>query len=100
MGTGAVIIGLSAQALTWSLISTVVLLIVRSLTRTKRVGWIYWILAVFISSISHGLIMFSFPGYANSSIGEMMTSIRIFLVPLVLLSVFLGIFTLVAHRSK
>lgn len=100
MGTGAIIIGLSAQALTWSLMAVLILLVVRSLVRTKRVGWIYWVAAVLMSSILHGLVMFAFPGYANSLIGEAVTSIRIFVVPIILLAVFLGIFSFVEHKPK
>lgn len=100
MGTGAVIIGLSAQAFMWSLIAAVILLAIRSAVRAKRVGWICWGAAVLASSIFHGIVMFAAPDYANSLIGELLTSIRIFVVPLVLLAVFLGFFSQVSKVSK
>lgn len=100
MGTGAIIIGFSAQAFTWSLIAAVILLIARSFMQTKRLGMVCWVAALLMSAIVHGLLMFAIPSYANSLIGEVMTSIRILVMPVVLLAVFLYLFGLMGHPPK
>lgn len=100
MGTGAIIIGLSAMAFIWALMAAALLWIARFfVNKTRRLPLLYWVVAVIVSSVVHGLILFALPGYERSLPGSWLAVVKIFIAPVMLLSFFVWMFSAFAATS-